>query len=107
MALPRGMTPGEQAPILRDAPSRMPAGAKLRACLARLRAILSERSRFDTCPSCGVGSLRTQSVARRPVMGELGPPEFTLRCDKAECGYGEDRLYGYAGPVARGAPRFG
>ena len=89
-----------RSPLERHDPPR-PAANRLRAFLDRLKTAVARRRGLEQCSVCGTGTLRTISVDRRPVMGEIGPPELTVRCDNAGCGHGERRMYGYTGPAER------
>lgn len=60
----------------------------------RPRSAVRARLAVATCPACGSGALRVTSRERVPLMGELGPPELTVRCDNAACGHSETRFCG-------------
>ena len=73
--------------------------SRLRDRVAQLRTAVAEPRVTEMCPACGVGRLRVVAVRREPMMGELGPQEFAIRCDNPDCGHTETRMHGYAAPV--------
>ncbi len=61
--------------------------------IAKLKLKLKNASSGEACPICGVGSLKTKSVVKHPIMGDVGIQEKRLECDNLSCAHKEQRMH--------------